>query len=1267
MVNYNSNDFYFDRTKYRNNTNISTTINKQNYGDDDLTIVDPNEYQFKYYDRFDTYKGLFNTQQLIGAVDFNKFENHCFFESAVIKTETAFNYIYDKFPIDGTKKEVNDFLLNIDGFTKNIYNQFEKNLGYLKFDNSYISVKNESGYLFSFQRNEQITNKLTNHFLNPKNSNFAIDFRTYIEYNPTITNQIIFQYLDKTSSINGFTCWIKNFFTLNNKKYANIIFSLTDSTSNIKNYIYCKFYVEVEKWNHIIISIDKKNKSTKEINVILNDNYVNFINLNNTQNITISDNENYKIESFNINTLLNISNNIDFIIGKGLTHVCSIVTLNYFNLNVINNFAGYLDEFRYFHNSLDKNYSIKYRDNNIYSTDALILYFRFNEPSGNHQNNSIVFDHSGKSFHSKIQLINTPTSTNLYRSIISDLREKNIGNPILKYEEIDLNPSLIPSYQLHIDLNYNILEEAKQYDQNNPNNIFKLFPRHYFFEGAELEGFNEITKLNNSKTYYDENLIDDMENFPGQQKKEAIQTFANLLTIWAKFFDQLKLYLQILPKMIDISYEDINQNSIVNFFIPLMAKLNGYDFKEILNNPINKLLDGYILGKDSNEKSNITLRFLQNEIWKRILINSKDIISSKGTIHSIRSIFNSVGINPDEYYRFREYGKSNELFVDESYLTKNKIIQNLNFYNTNNNDFIDSPLNKFHEYYYKKNVLYINHPNFNFKDYYENGNLNFDNLSIEFLINYNNISFQNKNILIESILKIENITEEYNPVKLELVFIKNNSYSNSGNLYILLRSNETNQIVNFDENDINSFPCIKNISLLDGNYWHISLQFNKFIPNKNTTNQIILTVQRSGNINLINSERQLIINLDINNVNHNNDIFDIESDSLRLSFGSRKSIDIINNTNFRAGSLFPDTIDIENNIFINQFLNSIIDYNDLFENYINFNGNISLVKLWKNIKKFENKEIFEHANNPFSLTSNEMIFAKSNNKKISNYLLLDLTCQDKDAIEFNEVDNIENIKYKNINLIDYSQTINLNNSEYKNIIGYFYLNQNNSENIDDILLNTLVSKSLNIKSFDIKFDEKNETNKVKPAGYFNEDLASKEGVDVSPVFYINQLSKTKSDIRFSIEMSNVKHLNEDIANLLSNIEYFSNVLSDFSQLNESEYIDLEKIQRLYFQRITSNNLNLTPLYEIYQIFDNILTELLNNFIASRVKFNNNVYVIESHALERHKYYYKFNESQNVIKGNIYDDGSKSFIHNVENSIRSINYLNKEGRILREYD
>ena len=127
------------------------------------------------------------------------------------------------------------------------------------------------------------------------------------------------------------------------------------------------------------------------------------------------------------------------------------------------------------------------------------------------------------------------------------------------------------------------------------------------------------------------------------------------------------------------------------------------------------------------------------------------------------------------------------------------------------------------------------------------------------------------------------------------------------------------------------------------------------------------------------------------------------------------------------------------------------------------------------------------------------------------------------------------------------------------------------------------------------------------------------------------------------------------------------MISDFSQLNESEYIDLNKISDLYFKRITSTKLNITALYEVYQIFDNILTELLSNFVASRVKFNNNIYVIESHAFERHKYYYKFLESQNVIKGNILSNDGSNFNYSLNNSRRTINYLDKEGRILREYD
>ena len=66
--------------------------------------------------------------------------------------------------------------------------------------------------------------------------------------------------------------------------------------------------------------------------------------------------------------------------------------------------------------------------------------------------------------------------------------------------------------------------------------------------------------------------------------------------------------------------------------------------------------------------------------------------------------------------------------------------------------------------------------------------------------------------------------------------------------------------------------------------------------------------------------------------------------------------------------------------------------------------------------------------------------------------------------------------------------------------------------------------------------------------------------------------------------------------------------------------------------------------------------MLEDFISSRVKFKNNIYVIESHVLERHKYHYKFLESHIVMKGNLN-------ISNNENSKKSFNYLKMPGRRL----
>jgi hypothetical protein len=190
-----------------------------------------------------------------------------------------------------------------------------------------------------------------------------------------------------------------------------------------------------------------------------------------------------------------------------------------------------------------------------------------------------------------------------------------------------------------------------------------------------------------------------------------------------------------------------------------------------------------------------------------------------------------------------------------------------------------------------------------------------------------------------------------------------------------------------------------------------------------------------------------------------------------------------------------------------------------------------------------------------------------------------------------------------------------------------------SNNID-LLNDNLIEKSVINYEINVKFDEQNIENKVNILSYQDLDLALKNKQSIVPVHEVNYLNQKRNDIRFSIEMSNVKHLNEDIAKLFSDISFQTNVLSDFSSLNDPNYSIFEKFSDFYFKRITSKKIQISPLYDIYQIFDNILTEMLSEFISSRVKFSNNVYVIESHVLERHKYYYKFTDSHIVMTGDM---------------------------------
>jgi hypothetical protein len=1100
------------------------------------------QYQFE---RFDTYDGLFNTQQFLGSVDFSDFSKHCFFNSAVSKVEYTFNQIYDDFPIDGTVYELEEFYKKLDGFGRHVYNQLDKNLGYLKFDNSYIEVQNKAGYLTSFNRNEKIIEKISKAVLNPGQLAFSFDFRIWINYDSQTDDnksQVIFQYLDTDDGKkNGFSLFIKDFITDNSVTYANLVFHVSNVTNKSK--LLVKFKVPVNSWQHVSICVNNnrnnQNLNSKQIKIWLN---------------TFQQFEINEIQSFNISDALEIDKSVKFSIGKGKYHVS---TDNGGMYNLTNNsdyFSGYLDEFRFLHQAIDQEWIIKYRDINIFAQDTLKLYFKFNEPTGVYEKNLFCFDSSGNSLHSRIQLEQSPNTVNEIRQIISALRynpqDLTQPRPALKFEKDDDNPCLMPTFTSNINLNNALLEEAKEYDLFNPNLIFKLFPRHYFNEGALFEGLSEPFKYENAESYYifDSTSVDDDDlNYPGQQKREGVQTFAKLLLIWARFFDEIKIYLDVMPKLISVDYSNLNSSdNAVNFFLPLMAKNAGFEFKEIMDSPTSKLLDGYIIGSDGVDKSEFSLRFVQNELWKRILINSRDILQSKGTKNAIRSIFNAIGVVPEEYYRFREFGKSQSRFIENSLLKK---IKNIKFFK-----FTDTNLNLKADF----NLSYLN----NLMNY-EN-----DSYSFEFFIHYPFI--QKNESMNETIFLIKN-SNNRNIIK---IIFQKEANKDTGTLQAILYNNDniTQRVIE-----------LNNVNLLNNKISHIALTVDN--SDRFQTNINFYLQNCSNNTNLVT----------------NNLIIFKANNTLRLKEQTNKSIKL---------------------------------------GYENFNGQISHLKIWKNI--LTRNDLKMHALDMLSLSNYEFQFLQY--QKISNLLLLNLTLQDNNF----HINDTTKIIYP----IDYSENNVLPNSDNEETYPFKIEGYNGLNPINYLNFQTTISYEN-----DFKFDEPNVDNKVNVLSFQDEDLINEFNVKPTPVYEINYEKQKKNDVRFSIEMSNVKHLNEDIGKLFDSIDFFADIISDFGTLNEGHYNKFEKFSDFYFKRIKSNQIQITPLYDLYQIFDNVLTEMLKDFISSRVKFNNNVYVIESHALERHKFHYKFLESHIVMKG----DMDKP---NLNNSRKSFNYLNLEGRRLR---
>ena len=286
----------------------------------------------QFLERIDTYSGLFSTQQIFN-LDWSKFENHTFFDSAIAKVNYVFDKLLNDFPYDSSYSEYSQFVKKLDGYSSYILNEkFPKTLNSIYLGPNYVEVIDKPGVVLK----EKTADK---GFLNPKNKSFSFDF--WINLNNTVTadQRVIAQKLDTSNNV-GFTLYISN----NTENTLNFLMTNTKG-EHIKSSIDISHFISSQRYTFnstnqsgyihvsVVVQASSEESSKKEVKF-----YINGKNIEETTigNIT---SDFIEIESTQFN-------DAEFLIGNGFNHIVT----NNTSLNVTaGSLNALIDEFRFFH------------------------------------------------------------------------------------------------------------------------------------------------------------------------------------------------------------------------------------------------------------------------------------------------------------------------------------------------------------------------------------------------------------------------------------------------------------------------------------------------------------------------------------------------------------------------------------------------------------------------------------------------------------------------------------------------------------------------------------------------------------------------------------------------------------------------------------------------------------------------------------------------------------------------------------------------------
>jgi hypothetical protein len=1143
-------------------------------------------------------QGLKSTQQI--PIDWSRFENHTFFESAQSKVNVAFDKIINEFPFDGTQRQTEAFMDSLTGFEKHVFDRFPKSAGYLRFSGSkenndkgtYISVKDSAGFLFPDFSSRQDGEAIIDFYTNP----FSFEYHILIE-SQSNDNQIIFQKQDA----DNFSVTVA-LSASNSSEECDMIFNVYSGSQNI----FASASISKGSFVHVVNEYDRD--GTAGLNMFFD------------EVLVVSSSTGNQFRDLGMDRA-------DFIIGSGSSVKINLRDLQKYSTDPYlfvthfipkETFSGSLDEVRIFHETRsiekqkDKGYKSIYPENG-----NLRVYFKFNEPTGSYEPRNVVLDSSGNSLHSII--------SNFDNSVSDDLRlTGSILSPVVS-ENLAINPILFPDNHKVITLNVDLLTSASSYDDINPNLITRLFPPHLFADGQANQGLSSLQG----------SLFDQIagQSIPGSAKLGSSQYFTAFLMIYAKFFDDIKVFLDHISNILHVDYED--DEIVASQFLPMVAKYYGIEIPTLFSpSNILEFIDGENIGAEHSFAAK-SLKDVQNELWKRFLINLPFFMRSKGTVNGIKSVIRSFGINPDSLMNIREFGGPTRKSLSNKRYSTIKKLPYLTFSGSNGpHTVVDPGFSESSPYLItphlsgarmapKNSFPKASDPIFSHarpcmrngqSDYARDGFFTSGSWTYEAIYRFpekNEVKFNYP--ITQSLMRLA-VTgtrdgggvgnNDRHHVWMNLI-LTSGSIFNDNSITLMCRP-----WVYMASKGKGLKLTLTGANIFSGDPWYIS-------AGRFRSDDVIISNSQSFTAPEISTEYSSSWFLRCARYSDGKiaDLF-TTSTYFQDSSSPANPYENIQETWFsdgdRSGSFVvigSQSLKPTGRMLTDPDLEDELGFgvgDQLRALTTDFRGQVSKIRFWS--KGLRDKEWKSHVRDPDSIGSDNPII---------NY----------------SYDSYASGTFERLRLdLQMDQPLTATNES-----GHLIIN-NLTQEIGDARYQTALLTSSVIFKIDTfynrlspAFDIAQSDEKVRVRGYQSLDLvAQSDYATTSPVYEVERSEIPDDDTRFAIEFSAVKALEDDIMTLFSDLSFFDDGLGDPALIFDEVYPDLDQMRKVYFRRLTSKP-QYQAFFDLYRWFNNSIGYLLEQMIPRKTKFLGIDFVYQSHPLERNRFRYLFDDSYLLAK------------------------------------